>query len=90
MKGSGNGEPMQCVTNLLQMVRGECIYDRLKGIDPTLIDKNSESAAPLLVVDAEWLIRTYEPRVDVDNINIKSLLANEGGFAMNLSLNVTE
>lgn len=90
MKGSGNSDPMQCVANLLQIIRGECVYDRIKGIDPTLIDMNSEIAAPLLEVDAKWLIERYEPRVNINTIDIRSLLAREGGFAINSNVNVTE
>ena len=51
---------------------------------------NSDVAAPLLEIDAKWLIETYEPRVDINTIDIRSLLANEGGFAMNLNVNVAE
>ncbi len=39
MQASGNGSPMQCVANLVRIVRGECTYDRVKGIDPSLIDR---------------------------------------------------
>lgn len=45
MKASGNGAPEICVQNLLKTIRGEVPYERIKGIDRTLIDKPSETAA---------------------------------------------
>lgn len=80
MQASGNGLPMQCVANLVRIVRGECTYDRIKGIDPSLIDQPEPMAGPLLIADARWLIKTYEPRVDVNKINLTDLLAREGHF----------
>ena len=44
MKASGNGAPEICVQNLLKTIRGEVPYERIKGIDRTLIDKPSETA----------------------------------------------
>lgn len=84
MRASGNGSPMQCVANLVRIVRGECTYDRIKGIDPTLIDKPEPIAEPLLITDARWLIRTYEPRVNVDQIDLMNILAREGNFKFNI------
>lgn len=84
MKASGNGRPMQCVANLVRIVRGECTYDRVKGIDPTLIDRPEPIAGPLLIADARWLIKTYEPRVNVDKINLTDLLAREGNFKFSI------
>ena len=37
MKASGNGTPQTCVQNLLKTTRGEVPYERIKGIDRTLI-----------------------------------------------------
>ena len=89
MKASGNGEPMQCVTNLLQITRGECPYDRIKGMDPTLIDRPAEIAAPLMQAEAKWLIETYEPRVNADDININGITLQNGSFALNVNAAVT-
>lgn len=84
-----NSNPVQCVRNLLQITRGECAYDRIKGMDPTLIDKPSNIAIPLAEVEARWLIKTYEPRVDVSSIDMRKLLAEEGNFAINVDANIT-
>ena len=89
MKASGNGEPMQCVGNLLRIVRGECPYDRIKGMDPTLIDQPTEIAAPLMQAEAKWLIKTYEPRVNADAVDVSAISAQEGSFALNVDTTVT-
>ena len=89
MKASGNGEPMQCVGNLLRIVRGECPYDRVKGMDPTLIDQPTEIAAPLVQAEAKWLIKTYEPRVNADRVDVGAISAQNGNFAINMDATVT-
>lgn len=89
MKASGNGEPMQCVANLLRITRGECPYDRIKGIDPTLIDQPTEIAAPLMQAEAKWLIKTYEPRVNADDVDISAITSQNGSFALNVDATVT-
>ncbi len=85
MRANGNGLPMQCVANLVRIVRGECVYDRIKGIDSTLIDKPEPIAKPLLITDVRWLIKTYEPRVNVNEIDLIGLLAREGNFRLNIN-----
>ncbi|MDR1409877.1 MAG: hypothetical protein LBJ12_06395 [Oscillospiraceae bacterium] len=39
MLATGNGIAAVCTGNLVQIVRGEAPYERLKGIDRTLIDQ---------------------------------------------------
>lgn len=80
MKASGNGEPAQCVGNLLRLIRGEVPYERLKGMDPRLIDQPSNNAAQELTADAEWLIENYEPRVNLESIDLTAALAEAGHF----------
>lgn len=88
MQASGNGHPMQCVANLMRIVRGECVYDRVKGIDPSYIDKPETIVKPLIIADAKWLIGTYEPRVSVDKIDLDAILAEHGDFAFNVEATV--
>ncbi|MDO5574442.1 MAG: early E1A protein [bacterium] len=90
MKSKGNGTVPQCVSNLLKIVRGEIPYDRLKGIDPTLIDRPSAIANPMLVADAKWLIDTYEPRANLTDAKMEALLADEGDFALVTNAEITE
>ena len=83
MKASGNGDPATCVGNLLRLVRGEVPYERLKGLDPRLIDKPSSTAGPELRADAEWLIENYEPRADLESVDLVAALAKAGHFDIN-------
>ena len=46
MKASGNAAPETCVQNLLKTIRGEVPYERIKGIDRTLIDRPSGTIKP--------------------------------------------
>lgn len=89
MQASGNGHPMQCVANLMRIVRGECTYDRVKGIDPSCIDRPETVVKPLMIADAKWLIETYEPRISVDSINLEALIAEHGDFAFDVNAAIT-
>lgn len=66
MRASGNGRPDVCAANLLRISRGEIPFDRVRGLSADLIDspigRYGDAAA-----DAEWVLRTYEPRVDVED-----------------------
>ena len=71
MRASGNGSPDVCVANLLMTFRGEVPYERVKGLDPRLMDKPITAAEPEIKQDAEWLLETYEPRVSVNGITLE-------------------
>ena len=64
MQAHGNGNPETCASNLLQTIRGEVPYDRVRGRDGALIDQ--PDAADEAAADVEWLLQTYEPRVDAE------------------------
>ena len=68
MLGSGNGEPQTCAENLLKTPRFSVPYERIKGIDGSLIDSPAATAGDDMIADAEWLLETYEPRVQVNSI----------------------
>lgn len=90
MKASGNGTPQVCVQNLLKTIRGEVPYERIKGIDRTLIDRPSETASLDLVGDVEFVVGTYEPRVQLGNVELKALAAEVGGYELAASIdNIT-
>ena len=90
MLASGNGNAMQCVANLVRIVRGECVYDRVKGIDSTLIDKPGDIAIPLMKEDIRWLIKTYEPRIDLDSVDLYALAAQVGQHKLSVIATVEE
>lgn len=66
MKAHGNGTPETCASNLLRIVRGEVPYDRVRGRDGDLVDQ--PNVTDEAIADAEWLLETYEPRVEVERI----------------------
>lgn len=80
MRASGNGSPEVCAVNLLRIVRGEVAYDRVRGVDGTLIDK--PNATDEAVADAEWVLETFEPRVESDCITSDPAAAFSGDFGM--------
>lgn len=89
MKASGNGTPQTCVQNLLKTTRGEVPYERIKGIDRSLIDQPSETAAPELAAEVEFVVETYEPRVKLNDVELVALAAEVGGFEINASIDNT-
>lgn len=89
MKASGNGTPQTCVQNLLKTTRGEVPYERIKGIDRSLIDQPSETAAPELAAEVEFVAETYEPRVKLTDVELVALAAEVGGFEINASIDNT-
>lgn len=86
MLAKGNSAPEVCVQNLLKTVRGEVPYERIKGIDRTIYDTPSEYGANDLTADAEFVIKTYEPRVSVDNVEIVASDSPNGGFNLTAKL----
>ena len=60
MRANGNGAPNVCASNLLRLIRGEVPYERIKGLDPRMIDKPITTAEPEIQQDAEWLLETTE------------------------------
>ena len=82
MRASGNGAPQVCVNNLLQLFRGEVPYERVKGLDPRIVDRPILAADAQLRQDADWLIETYEPRAQIESINVSQSEAAHGGFVV--------
>ena len=79
MKAHGNGRPETCASNLLRIVRGEIPYDRVRGRDGSLIDQPNATEAA--IADAEWLLETYEPRVEIESIKANSEATSSGDFS---------
>ena len=90
MRASGNGSPAVCAGNLLKLTRGEVPYERVKGLDPRLIDRPFGIVEAEIQQDADWLLETYEPRVDVNAINIEPSDAASGGFTVTADINEKE
>lgn len=70
MKAKGNGNAGVCARNLLAIVRGEVPFDRLRGLDARIVDRPARDAEDEAARDAEWTLKTYEPRIDLDSVDI--------------------
>jgi len=79
MKAHGNGNPEVCASNLLRIVRGEVPFDRVRGRDGALVDQ--PNATEEAIADAEWLLETYEPRVNIESIESIPEAALTGDFS---------
>lgn len=88
MKAHGNGNPETCASNLLRIVRGEVPYDRVRGREGALVDQ--PNATDEAVADAEWVLETYEPRVDAENITGSGEAVKNGEFALLVDINRKE
>ncbi len=88
MRANGNGNPKICAENLLKCTRGEVPYERVKGLDPRLIDRPFAEARTATQQDAAWLLETYEPRAVVGAIEVMPDGTAAGGFS--ITANITE
>lgn len=79
MKAHGNGRPETCASNLLRLVRGEVPYDRVRGRDGALVDQ--PNITDEVMADAEWLLDNYEPRVELESIEVNPDEAITGDFS---------
>lgn len=86
MLASGNGEVTVCVTNLMAMRRGECAYERVKGIDQDIINEVEEAAELDLLEDAEFVIEIYEERVSLDSIEINPIVYEDNSFEVKIKV----
>ena len=90
MRAKDNGTPEVCANNLLQITRGEVPFERVKGLDPRMIDRPLSEAEGDIRQDAAWLISTYEPRVTVNAVNIKHATGTDAGFIVTADVTETE
>lgn len=90
MRASGNGDINVCANNLLQTFRGEVPYERVKGLDPRLIDRPLDDVEIDVRQDAEWLIETYEPRAEVEGVFVEPNDNANGGFVVRAKIKERE
>ena len=86
MKANGNGDIKVCAENLLRIHRGEVPYERVKGLDPRMIDRPTLTVAPEIQEDVRWLLETYEPRADVESVNVNHDGGADGGLIITANL----
>lgn len=80
MRASGNGNSEICVQNLLQTLRGEVPYSRVKGLDARNFDRPADVARMEIEADALWVIGTYEPRVSANGVESIQIDGSSGDF----------
>lgn len=90
MRASGNGAPNVCANNLLRLFRGEVPYERVKGLDPRIVDRPVTAADARLRQDADWLVDTYEPRAEIKTLTVSHSDAVNGGFVVTADIEVKE
>ena len=90
MLSKNNSKPEVCINNLIQIARGEVPYDRVKGISIAHIDVPIAQATDEIVEDAEWMLDTYEPRAEIDSIEVTPTDALNGHFAIIANIKTTK
>ena len=90
MRKEGNGSPEVCAENQMNTVRGECAYDRVKGINARIIDMPAEEAEFEAQEDARWNVETYETRIDVEEVGVNVEIGPEGEFSIELEIAESE
>lgn len=73
--------PTERINNLLSMYQGECPFERLKGMDPTLIDMPASFAKPKIIEHVKWLLKTYEPDLTIISVSIYDADSNIDGVS---------
>ena len=81
MLSKGNSAVQRTVLNLLRTIRGECPMVRTKGIDRTIIDSPA-SESYRLKQDADLVITKFEPRANLDSVNVDDLKALHGDLSV--------
>ena len=66
----GNKRILQNVNNIINTIRDEVPYDRLRGRDPKNVDKTNKNRNAL-IEETYDLIKTYEPRAIVKSVEIE-------------------
>lgn len=90
MLSKNNSNPAVCVNNLIQIARGEVPYDRVKGISSEHLGAPSSQAVDDIVEDAEWMLDTYEPRVEIQSIEVVPDDVQNGHFAIKATINTNK
>ena len=87
MLSKNNSNPAVCVNNLIQIARGEVPYDRVKGISSESLDVPITQAVDEVIEDAEWMLATYEPRADIENIEAVPNDSHSCHFDLKVTIN---
>ena len=86
MLSKGNSDIAVCVNNLLKISRGEVPYERLKGVNFSLLDGPASTAGQEMIEDIEWMLSIYEPRAKVDGVQLIPDDAQNGRFTIKANI----
>ena len=86
MLSKGNGAPWVCVHNLMRTLRGEAPFERLKGVDSALLGKPTTALEAQIIDDLKWMISTYEPRIQLAELDIRELLTGNASLTANVKI----
>ncbi|MDD3139621.1 MAG: early E1A protein [Lachnospiraceae bacterium] len=89
MLAKGNGKPAQCVKNLISMTRGECPYDRIRGLSNEFDEQPISIAKAMLKADIQWVVSTYEPRASIDDAELVNMVEESGAFKILINATVS-
>lgn len=87
MLSKNNGNPAICVNNLIQIARGEVPYDRVKGVSIAQLDAPIAQSTDEIIEYVEWMLDVYEPRAEIDGIEVTPTDAPNGHFAIKANIN---
>lgn len=76
MRAEGNSNVQVCIDNLLKTVKGEVPYARKKGIGGNIVDLPLDDAEVEFADSADECIDVFEPRIDLEDVNLTVLTAN--------------
>lgn len=82
MRAKDNGDKLVCANNLLATIRGEVAYDRLRGLEARNFDLPYGVAETEIQQDAAWVLGIYEPRAEVERIEITQEANGHGDFGV--------
>ena len=90
MQSKNNSNPAICVNNLIQIARGEVPYDRIKGVSFAQLDAPIVSAGSDIIEDAEEMLDTYEPRADIESIELDPTDLQNGHASLKVQISTKE
>lgn len=90
MRAYGNGTPQQCVLNLMSMVRGECPFERCKGLADDLSGQPVTGVFGEIITEVAWNIKNYEPRAQAEDINLIMQDFLKGKFTLGATVLTSE
>lgn len=90
MLKANNSNPAACVNNLLRTARGEVPYDRIKGVSSATIGAPASQSSADLITDTKWMLGVYEPRAEVESLDIIPTDGANGHFTLQANIKSTK